>query len=469
MAYTYFFYDLETSGLSPSSDRIMQFAGQRTDLNFQVVAEPYNLKLKLPGDVLPSVDAILLTGISPLDDGLSELEFLKIFNKEINTKDTIFIGYNNIRFDDEFLRYINYRNFFDPYKWHWDKNNSRWDILDLVRMTRALRPEGIIWPFNDLNKPINKLEELTKANKLNHFNAHDALSDVLATIEVAKLIHQKQPKLFNYLKELRSKKNVISFLKENQTFIYTSSHYESRYLNTALVALLDLNLNEPSSALVYDLRQDPSDLLNLSPDQIAENWRYDKDQKKYLLPLKTIKLNRCPALAPISTLNKEAQERLQINKNEHLLNLTKLNEYKEELLPKILKAKTILDQNQDKNPKPRLINENLYGGFGSIADNRKKVLINQNPFKEVNFSNQSLNDLYALFLAYNFKDKLNAQQKLIWKNHIKQKLFTKTSDLSPYDSFLASIKEKEENNQNPKLIKDLKKYAKLILDEYEKS
>lgn len=467
MSFTYFFYDLETSGLSPKSDRIMQFAGQRTDSNLKLINQPYNISLKLPSDTLPSVKAILLTGISPLQEGLTEFEFLKIFNKEINIPNTIFVGFNNIRFDDEFIRYLNYRNYYDPYKWHWDQNNSRWDILDLVRMTRALRPQGINWPLDELDKPINKLEALTKANDLNHYSAHDALSDVLATIEVAKLIHQKQPKLFNYLKELRLKKNVLDFLKNNKTFLYTSSHYQSKYLNTALVALMDLSDKDRSSALVYDLRYDPEDFLKLSSKQLAEMWHYDPEQKRYLLPFKTIKLNRSPALAPISTLNKESEKRLSINKDEHLKNYSKLLEIMDQLLPKIFGAKEILDLEQGKKTKTNLINENLYEGFDSPSDQRKKVLLIRNPLIQQTFSSNTLNELYPLFLAYNFKDNLTPEQKIIWKKHLKKKLFLRSDGIKAYDRFLLEIQEYEKDHHSSQLIKDLKKYASAILNEYE--
>ena len=151
MADSLFFYDLETSGLDPRQARIMQFAGQRTDLNLKPIGEPFNMLVKLSRDVLPSPEAIILTGITPqmtLVDGVIEAEFTKIFNREISTIGTTFIGYNNVRFDDEFIRYTNYRNFFEPYEWHYKDGRKRWDLLDVVRMSRALRPEGINWPVD---------------------------------------------------------------------------------------------------------------------------------------------------------------------------------------------------------------------------------------------------------------------------------------------------------------------------------
>ena len=79
------------------------------------------------------------------------------FYVEVIKPDTIFMGFNSVRFDDEFMRYLHYRNFYDPYEWHWQNGCSRWDLLDVIRMTRALRPEGIEWPVDKEGKPTGSM------------------------------------------------------------------------------------------------------------------------------------------------------------------------------------------------------------------------------------------------------------------------------------------------------------------------
>src|SRR6476620_6077014 len=211
MAQTFFFYALETSGLSARSDRIMQFAGIRTDMDLNQIGEPYNIMVKLNDDTLPSPEAVMVTGITPQStqaDGLTEAEFADLLINEIFIPDTITVGFNSVRFDDEFVRHLFWRTFRDPYEWSWKNGCSRWDILDVIRMTRALRPEGIEWPVDSEGKATNRLELITAENNIVHQNAHDALSDVEALIDVTKLLKQKQPKLFDYLLSVRDKKSV---------------------------------------------------------------------------------------------------------------------------------------------------------------------------------------------------------------------------------------------------------------------
>jgi exodeoxyribonuclease-1 len=211
MATSFYFFDLETSGFSPRDDRIMQFAGQRTDMDLNLVGEPDNIFVKMTPDVLPQPDAVMVHGITPqqtLIDGITEAELAKYLTSQICVADTIMVGYNNLRFDNEFIRFTLWRNFHDAYEWSWKEDCSTWDLLDLARMTRALRPDGIKWPFAPDGKPSNRLQYLTAVNKLEHSNAHDALSDVMAAIDVARLIKSKQPKIFDYLLTHRSKNKV---------------------------------------------------------------------------------------------------------------------------------------------------------------------------------------------------------------------------------------------------------------------
>lgn len=311
MSQTFFFYDLETTGLNPRQDRIMQFAGQRTSLDLEPLGEPYNILVKLNDDTLPSPDALMVTGITPQQtqaDGLTEAEFAKLLMSEIFTEDTIAVGFNSIRFDDEFMRALFWRTFTDPYEWTWRDGRSRWDLLDVVRMTRALRPEGIEWPVVE-GKEVNKLELITKQNGIDHFKAHDALSDVEALIAVTKLIKEKQPQLYAHLFAVKDKKKVAELvnLDDKKPFVYVSGSLDAEF-HKATVAF-PLTAGRNNNVIVYDLRYDPTPLLNLSTSELAKSmfakWEDRQKEDFVKLPVKELQYNRAPAVAPVGVLERE--------------------------------------------------------------------------------------------------------------------------------------------------------------------
>ena len=309
MAQTFFFYDLETSGLNPRQDRIMQFAGQRTDMNLKSIGEPYNLLVILNDDTLPSPDALMVTGITPqktVEEGYSEAQFARMLSEEIFTPDTIAVGFNNVRFDDEFIRHLLWRNFYDPYEWSWKDGRSRWDLLDVVRLTRALRPEGINWPVDDKGEPSNRLELITSANGIAHENAHDALADVTALIAVTKLIKQKQPQLYDYLLKMRDKKVVQQLVNvdDKKPFVYASGRYDNEFAKTTVAFPLTTNRN--GGVVVYDLRYDPTPFVELDTNELAAkifaSWEERQAEDFVKLPVKELQYNRCPAVAPLGVL-----------------------------------------------------------------------------------------------------------------------------------------------------------------------
>ncbi len=475
MTQSFFWYDLETSGISPRSARIMQFAGQRTDMDLNPVGDPANLLVKLSEDTLPDPEAVLLTGITPqatLQDGLTEAEFLRYFQKEVALPGTIFVGYNTVRFDDEFMRYLCYRNFYDAYEWEWKDGKSRWDLLDVVRMTRALRPDGINWPMTEDGKPTNRLELITKLNGLDHDHAHDALSDVVASIAVAKLIKTKQPKLFDYLLNLRDKKTVKKFLEDNQTFVYSSGKYANETEKTAVVRML--HMDEGKGALVYDLRHDPAQFANLLPESLAERWSYTKDpEAPARLPVKTLKLNRCPALSPLGLISDEAvQKRLQVTPELIKTNLAKLNALPE-LIMKIIKARELFDEERAEHWKGEVPDADaaLYdGGFFNDNDKRLMSVVRAAKPSELSqlpaeFQDERLQSILPRYKARNFPGSLTDEERAGWEEYRQHLLMDggNESRLAKYMHRLGELAETETDSDKRYLLEELQLYAESIM------
>lgn len=423
MAKSYFFYDLETSGLNPRSDRIMQFAGIRTDENLKQIGDPYNLLVKLNDDTLPSPEALMVTGISPqatLSDGYTEAQFAKILYEEIFTPETIAIGFNNIRFDDEFIRYLFWRNFHDAYEWSWKDDRSRWDLLDAVRMTRALRPEGINWPTDAEGKATNRLELLTKENGLAHEKAHDALSDVEALIAVTGLIRDKQPQLFNYLFSMRDKKMVKKLinLDNREPFVYTSGRYNAEYNKTTVAFPLTSSKN--GNVVVYDLRYDPTPFFDKSQKELEDifyaSWE-ERQKKDYTpLPVKDLKYNQVPAVAPVNVLGKEnGWEKIG-------LTLSEIEKHKKILLSRpdfSEKIRTLFENSPafKKNINPEA---QLYDSFLPDKDRSLLYMIqnaNANKLADLqpNFIDERLPELLLHYKARNYPTSLSEEESIKWE------------------------------------------------------
>jgi exodeoxyribonuclease-1 len=469
-----FFYDLETSGISPRSARVMQFAGQRTDLKLKPIGEPVNIIISLSDDVLPEPDAIMITGITPQQtklEGITEAEFLKIFSDEVATPGTIFTGFNSVRFDDEFMRYLHYRNFYDPYEWQWQDNRSRWDLLDVVRLTRALRPEGIKWPFESGGKPSNRLELLTTVNGLEHTAAHDALSDVYATIAVARLIYNKQTKLFEYLLSIRGKKAVAELADSGQPFVYTSGKYPAEFEKTTVVIKL---ADHPTrqAALVYDLRHDPSQYFNKTAAQLAELWRWKKDDSTPRLPVKTLQFNRVPAIAPLGVLDKASQDRLKLDLKIIAANQKKLRD-SGDFVKNLLLAVEILNKDQQTRllANDAEVDTQLYDNFFSKPDQTviRAVRVAE-PADIIGFTDElhdpRLKAMLPLYKARNYPKSLTPEEQITWEEHRHQALTAggKQSRLAGYFGRLEELaSSKGLTTEKRFLLEELHLYGESIM------
>lgn len=404
---TFFFYDLETSGLNPREDRIMQFAGQRTTMSLEPIGEPVNILVKMSEDALPSPQAIGVTKITPQDtlrDGMSEAEFCRYVSEEVFTPETVVVGYNTVRFDDEFMRATLWRNFYEPYEWEWKDGRSRWDMLDVVRLVRALRPEGMNWPVTEDGKPTNRLELLTKCNGLSHEHAHDALSDVYATIAVAKMIYEKQPKMFEFLFKMRDKNAVKKLvnLEDKKPFVYASGRYANEFNKTTVAFPLTAGRN--GNVLVYDLR-------------------YDFDNNNYFPIIKELCFNKCPAVAPMAVLdNFDGWEKIGLTRETVEKNL-------QEVLAHPEFAEKVRSEYENRPEFPPAIEPEaaLYDGFLNDADRVKVAAVRNADGQKLadfhpDFHDARLPELLLHYKGRNFPESLSESESSKWEEYRRARL-----------------------------------------------
>ncbi|AEG00724.1 exodeoxyribonuclease I [Methylomonas methanica] len=466
---TYYWHDYETFGTDPQRDRACQFAGIRTDPDFNVIGEPLMLYCKTADDYLPNPEACLITGITPQlasEKGVCEAEFIAIIHEELSQAGTCGIGYNSIRFDDEVTRNLLYRNFYDPYAREWQNGNSRWDLIDVARATRALRPDGIHWPVNDDGTASFRLEVLTQANGISHQAAHDALSDVYATIALARLIKQKQPKLYDYLYANRHKPAVLNLLQLGSftPLVHVSGRFPARTNCLAIVVPLYAHPRNSNEVIVYDLSVDPAPLLELSAEEIQQRVFVANDdlpEGVARIPLKTVHINKSPVLAPLKVIRQNDAQRLELDLAQCRLHLERIKSAAGKSLEQKL-ATVFTREYADTPDDPDVM---IYsGGFFSHKDKNAMQKIRQTPPERLailgaDFDDARLPEMLFRYRGRNYPHTLNQDENQRWQQFCRDRLIdpANSCNLTWFNEYLQTLQSKPDANQQ--LLKELQAFS----------
>lgn len=450
---TIYWYDFETFGKDPRRDRASQFAGIRTDEDLNIIGDPLVMYCHPADDFIPSPMSCLITGITPQKaraEGLCEADFIKRIHHEFSQPGTCVTGYNSIRFDDEVTRQLLYRNFYDPYEREWKNGNSRWDIIDMVRLCAATRPEGIEWPKKVDGSNSFRLEELTAANGIEHADAHDALSDVIATIAMAKLIKDQQPKLFDYVYQLRAKQKVQAEidLRTRKPILHVSVMYPSIKGCLALVMPICAHPTNSNGVIVYDLRVDPDTWLSLSDEEIRERVYTPSaalPEGVERIPLKVIHYNRAPIVASSAVLTEDRAALYEVDLDVCRVNWEKLNAQAD--LARRISNLYRQEHHAVENDPDFMI---YSGGFFSDNDKKLMSLIRNTdasdlPRLDLPFKDSRLKEMLFRYRARNYPATLREEEQLDWQEFRKQRL-TDAKTLVEFQEELLEAQERADSN-----------------------
>ncbi|KAB7762242.1 MULTISPECIES: exodeoxyribonuclease I [Xanthomonas] len=445
---SFLFYDLETFGADPRRTRIAQFAAVRTDAELNVIEEPISFFVKPADDLLPSPVATLITGIAPqqaLREGVSEAEAFARIAEQMARPQTCTLGYNSLRFDDEFVRHGLFRNFYDPYEREWRNGNSRWDLLDMLRLMHALRPEGIVWPQREDGATSFKLEQLALANGVRDGDAHEALSDVYATIGMARHFRRSQPRLWEYALKLRDKRFCGSLLDAvaMQPVLHVSMRYPAARLCAAPVLPLARHPRIDSRVLVFDLEGDIEPLLRYTPEQIADRLytpQADLPEGEQRIPLKEVHLNKAPALVAWAHLREADFARLRLDPAQLLAKAARLREAGPALAEKVRRVFA-----SERAAVPADVDASLYDGFLADGDKRTMAQVRATPPAQLaalegQFRDPRLPELLFRYRARNWPQSLSIAEQARWDDYRRQRLQQDSglSELS-FDAFYAEL------------------------------
>jgi len=437
---TFLWHDYETFGADPRRDRPCQFAAIRTDSDLERLGDPIVWYCKPGNDMLPSPDACLITGITPQiaeARGMPEHEFANRIFELMSEPGTCSVGYNNFRFDDEISRFMFWRNFIDPYAREFRNGNSRFDLIDLLRMTRALRPEGIQWPLNDKGRPSFRLVDLARANGFSTTHAHDALADVENTLGMARLVRRHQPRLWQWGLGLRVRHRVERLIEKRKILLHASARFPAAEGCLAPVLPLFRHPAIKSQWLIWNLREDPEEFLDFDAETLSDLfWTPAADLPEELkrLPVKWIRSNRCPMLSPVATLDPAAADRTRIDlgaAERYAQTLATQHEFLERLATVFAGAR----------PAPALDAETaLYDGFVPDSDRRLADRVrDQAPDQAAAmldgglhgpFSDQRLSELLLHYAGRHAQPSLNEAQRRAWRDYRRRRLID-DPDLAP--------------------------------------
>ncbi|QPG04497.1 exodeoxyribonuclease I [Salinimonas marina] len=441
-------HDYETFGTSVQKDLPCQFAAIRTDMDLNVIGKPINIISQIANDYLPNPGACLVTGITPqqtLRDGRTEADFARQVAKAMSQPNTCVAGYNSIRFDDEVSRHLFYRNFIDPYAREWRNGNSRWDIIDLARACYALRPDGIKWPTKDDGTPSFKLEDLCAANELEHGHAHDALSDVTATIALAKLIKTQQPRLYDYAFSLRSKHTVLKQFDFSRpsVVLHISSKLPARQGCASWVMPVCPHPVNANAIIAIDLNHEVQPLLELEPEELRRRLYLSHEQLEGLPRpgLKLIHINRSPFVTTAKAMTQENAERLGLNRDYCLDNFKQLSQA-EGLATRLTSVYA-----SEREAMTDDIDHALYSG-GFLTDEERRwceQVHDTDPEQLTSLAdktqNQKLRDMLFRYRARNYSHTLTESELQRWHSH---RQFRLTDPESPASITLAAYLEEIE-------------------------
>ncbi len=480
MTHTFLWHDYETFGVDPRRDRPAQFAAIRTDAELNEVDEPIMVYCQPANDYLPSPESCLLTGITPqhcLQHGLPEHQFAARIEAALSEPGTIGVGYNSIRFDDEVTRFLLWRNLSDPYAREWQNQCGRWDLLDVVRMAYALRPEGIQWPKHEDGRPSFKLEHLTKANGLSHEAAHDALSDVRATIALARLIRQAQPKLFEFCLALRKKDRVAQELglpttqAEAKPFLHASGMFGPERGCLALMWPLATHPTNRNELIAWDLAHDPSELATLSAED-ARTRLYTKASELpggvTRLPVKTVHLNKSPmVVSNLKTLRPELATRWGMDMETGLRHAAIARD-----LPDLTALWAEVFQRSSMSAEAPDVDHDLYGCLVNNEDRRRllqlKALSPEDlALRKPGFDDERLGELVFRYRARNFPATLSEDEAQRWEEHRAARLLQGEAGAMDVDRYFAEIDRLSEtaDERGEEILGTLYDYAEMVVPE----
>lgn len=412
----FIFYDTETTGTDPAFDQVLQVAAILADDDLNEL-DSFNLRCRLQPHVLPSIGALLITGMTigaveaaPLTYGEMVREMRRRFLAWSRTP-AVFCGWNTLSFDEEMLRHGFYQTLHPLYLTN-TAGNTRADIMRMAQAIHAVRPQAISRGVSDEGKPTWRLGHTAAANGIALTNAHDALADTRAALEIARVLKANAPDLFAHMSQMASKPKAMDLAKTSDLLFLAESRFGSS--SGAVVAPLAL-IGSSSLYAMFDLRHDPA------PFVAADDATLQKLLNASPRPVRKAPLNKQPAIFPVEWTPEDLPGgRLPLEVYRERAATLRAD-------PALaVRIARLLDSGFD-DTEPAHVEQQIYRGFPSSADTRLMASFHEAPWPDRPQILQRLEDprartLGLRLLAAEREDVLDADARTRWSNFLRERL-----------------------------------------------
>ena len=356
---SFVFYDTETTGTKTSFDQILQFAGVKTDDNFNVL-DQLNIRCRLLPHIVPSPGALLATRVSPamlMDAKLpSHYEAIRQIQATLKKwSPAIFIGFNSLKFDEHLLRQALFQTLHTAYLTN-TNGNTRSDVMRIAHAVSAYAPTSLVVPIDDRGLQTFRLDRLAPANGYNHMHAHEAMADVEATIYLARLLSTKAPEVWKLMDRAKRKLSVQQFLQTRPTFYMTERYFGRTH--SWLVTLCGKNPNYDAEFAVFDLQYDPGPYLSLSIPELAKVLNATPKV------IRSLRANSLPIIAPADMAPADVRCPPEYEAQRRILMVRGNHPFQERV------GKALALRFASARPSP-YVEERLYDGFPNHQDNAR--------------------------------------------------------------------------------------------------
>ena len=417
----YIFTDTETTGLDINFSQIIQIGSLLTDESLNE-ENTQDIGCKLLPWIVPSPEAYLVhKKVESLnEDSMSHYEMMKLLRSTwlewSKGRNPVYVTYNGHRFDEELFRRQFFWNLLPLYMTN-TLGASRLDMLSTLQLVANFFPHSLNLPIFDEEDVSMKLTDWSQANSIEIENAHDALADCVQMHELAKLIIEKANPVWRASVKGSSKTGNFEILQSEPFAMIGEVVRRKKF--TYPVTFCGQNPKMNNEVAVADLYFDPDQLEDLTDSELLEQIGNSGTA------IRKVRINKSiPVIA--SDQIPDLEKYLDIPHEQLIDRARKVREN----IKLQTRISELLASNQINYPPPKYLEQTVYSGFPSDADDLWMERFHTLPWEERSkildgFEDTRYKELAERLVCANNPESVKPDTMSRYQNFLNQRLYDK--------------------------------------------